>query len=54
MNFIKDRVNNEVTRGLFIASGSEFAVELAAHAGFDYLVLDMEHGLGDEGAVFTD
>ncbi len=51
MNFIKDKVENQVTRGLFIASGAEFAVELAAHAGFDYLVLDMEHGLGDEGAV---
>ena len=51
MNFIKDKVEKQVTRGLFIASGTEFAVELAGHAGFDYLVLDMEHGLGDEGAV---
>jgi 2-keto-3-deoxy-L-rhamnonate aldolase RhmA len=51
MNFIKDKAGNQVTRGLFIASGTEFAAELAAHAGFDFLVLDMEHGLGDEGAV---
>ena len=51
MNFIKDKMVNRLTRGLFIASGTEFAAELAAHAGFDYLVLDMEHGLGDEGAV---
>jgi 2-keto-3-deoxy-L-rhamnonate aldolase RhmA len=51
MNFIKDKAENKITRGLFIASGTEFAVELAAHAGFDYLVLDMEHGLGDEGAI---
>ncbi|MFA6101453.1 MAG: aldolase/citrate lyase family protein [Victivallaceae bacterium] len=51
MNFIKDKIENQVTRGLFITSGTEFAVELAAHAGFDYLILDMEHGLGDEGDV---
>lgn len=51
MNFIKEKLGKQVTRGLFIASGAEFAAELAAHAGFDYLVLDMEHGLGDEGAI---
>jgi 4-hydroxy-2-oxoheptanedioate aldolase len=48
MNFIKNKVKSQVSRGLFIASGSEFAVELAAFTGFDWLVLDMEHGLGDE------
>jgi len=51
MKFIKDKVGKQVTRGLFIASGTEFAVEMAAHAAFDYLVLDMEHGLGDDGTV---
>ncbi len=51
MNFIKNKVKNQVTRGLFISSGAEFAAELAAHAGFDHLILDMEHGMGDEGVV---
>lgn len=51
MNFIKNKVKSQVSRGLFIASGSEFAVELAAFTGFDWLVLDMEHGLSDEGDI---
>jgi 4-hydroxy-2-oxoheptanedioate aldolase len=51
MNFIKNKVKNQISRGLFIASGSDFAVELAAFTGFDWLVLDMEHGLGDEGDI---
>ena len=51
MNFIKTKVNDQISRGLFISSGTEFAVELAALAGFDWLILDMEHGLGDEGVL---
>lgn len=51
MNYFKDKGVNQRARGLFISSGAEWATEMAAQAGFDFLVLDMEHGLGDEGAI---
>lgn len=51
MKFIKDQVRSQATKGLFIVSGTEFAVELAALAGFDWLILDLEHGQADEGDV---
>lgn len=49
MNFCKTKVQSTTTRGLFISSGSPVLAELAGGAGFDWLILDMEHGLGDEG-----
>lgn len=48
MNFIKNKVKSQVTKGIFIASGSEFIVEIAANSGFDWLILDLEHGVTDE------
>lgn len=46
VNFLKK--DQSVLRGLWIASGSATAAEIAGHAGFDWLLLDGEHGLGDE------
>jgi len=49
MNWIKDKVlSEETTRGMWIASGSSIVSEIASKAGFDWLLLDMEHGLGSE------
>ncbi len=48
MNFCKDKVCGGVTNGLFLASGSDAVAELAARSGFDWLLIDLEHGLGDE------
>jgi len=49
MKFIRETVTGgRVSRGLFIASGAISPVEIAAECGFDWLLLDMEHGLGDE------
>ncbi len=48
MNFCKDKVYAGVTDGLFISSGSEVVTELAARSGFDWLLIDLEHGLGGE------
>lgn len=53
MNFIKDRVVAQTTRGIFLSSGSVVAAEVAGVAGFDWLLLDMEHGLGDEAGVLA-
>ncbi len=48
MNFIKERIYNNTSKGMFIASGASAPVEIAAECGFDWLLLDMEHGLGGE------
>ena len=48
MTFIQDRViAREVLTGCFCTMGSTVSVEIAGHAGFDFLVLDIEHGAGD-------
>ena len=48
MRFIQDRVvGGEVLTGCFCTMGSTVSVEIAGHAGFDWLVLDLEHGAGD-------
>ena len=49
MNFIREKcTSGSVTRGMFMAGGAVFSVEIAAECGFDWLLLDMEHGLGSE------
>lgn len=48
MKFIRDKVISGVTKGLFMASGAVSPVEIAARCGYDWLLLDMEHGLGGE------
>ncbi len=49
MNWIKDKVlSEEITKGMWISSGSSVVGEIASRAGFDWLLLDMEHGLGSE------
>ncbi len=52
MKFIRNEIRESaLSRGLFIASGAVSPVEIAAECGFDWLLLDMEHGLGDEHAT---
>jgi len=49
MNLIsKAELSRNASRGLFIASGAVGPVEIASVCGFEWLILDMEHGLGDE------
>ncbi len=48
MNWLKDRfATKDRLDGIWLSSGSRVAAELAAAAGFDWALLDMEHGLGD-------
>lgn len=51
MKFIKNELLARPTRGIFVGSGSVTVTEVAAAAGFDWLLLDLEHGLGTETDV---
>lgn len=51
MNFCKEKIYQGSTSGLFLSSGSEAVAEIAARNGFDWLLIDLEHGLGDEQAA---
>ncbi len=53
-NALKDRLRaGENVLGCWTALGSPAVVELLGFVGFDYLVLDQEHGLGDLGTLTT-
>jgi 2-keto-3-deoxy-L-rhamnonate aldolase RhmA len=44
---------DEVLVGTFAALGSSAAVEAVACAGLDFVIIDLEHGAGDESAVLA-
>lgn len=44
----KGRLRSEVLAGTFLNLGSATAVEIAANAGFDWLLIDLEHGSGSQ------
>ncbi|MGZ8634884.1 MAG: HpcH/HpaI aldolase family protein [Solirubrobacteraceae bacterium] len=47
-----DRIRaGETLLGTFLDLGSPLAAEIAAGAGFDWLVIDLEHGAGDRDAT---
>ena len=47
-----DRVRRaEATRGTFLNLGSALVAEVCALAGFDWLLVDLEHGAGGEDAL---
>jgi len=48
MNWIRDRVlARELVTGTWLNLGSSMTAEIAATAGFDWVVIDLEHGSGD-------
>jgi 2-keto-3-deoxy-L-rhamnonate aldolase RhmA len=52
MNWLKDKFDgNNCLNGIWMSAGSHIAAELAAGAGFDWALLDMEHGLGDFDSI---
>jgi 2-keto-3-deoxy-L-rhamnonate aldolase RhmA len=54
MKGLKQRLNNgETLIGTFLSLGSGVATEIVAEAGFDWVVIDLEHGLGTEGDVVS-
>jgi 4-hydroxy-2-oxoheptanedioate aldolase len=52
MKWIKQRVmDGELLAGVFLNLGVGCAAEIAGRAGFDWVLLDTEHGLGAEAAL---
>ena len=48
MKWIRNKVlENNITVGMFCSLGSSITVEIAGNSGFDWLLLDYEHGEGD-------
>ncbi len=48
MNWIRQRVlNRELVTGTWLNLGSCMTAEIAAKSGFDWVVIDLEHGAGD-------
>ena len=51
---IRERVlRGEVVLGAFLNLGSPLAAELCARAGFDWLLVDLEHGAGTEADLLA-
>jgi len=54
MKWIRDRVlNGEILSGTFLNLGSSLTAEIAGQAGFDYAMIDLEHGAGDHGSLLA-
>lgn len=52
MNWLDNQFAGRASlNGIWVSSGSHVVAELAAAAGFDWVLLDMEHGLGDAADV---
>jgi len=52
MTTLRERVlGGETTFGSWLSIGSPVAAEIAGEAGFDWLVIDTEHGTGGEGDI---
>lgn len=52
MEGIKQKLNKgETVIGTFLSLGNPITTEMIAQAGFDWVVIDLEHGLGDEQAA---
>jgi 4-hydroxy-2-oxoheptanedioate aldolase len=52
MTTLRDRVlGGETTFGTWLSTGSPVAAEIAGQAGFDWLVVDTEHGMGAEANI---
>jgi 2-dehydro-3-deoxyglucarate aldolase/4-hydroxy-2-oxoheptanedioate aldolase len=47
------RLRHDLTLGSFLASGSDVIADVMATAGFDWLLVDLEHGAGDEATLFA-
>ena len=49
MNWLKDKLETQVAlHGIWVLTGSHAAAEIAVATGFDWVLLDFEHGAGDE------
>jgi 4-hydroxy-2-oxoheptanedioate aldolase len=54
MKWIRERVlSGEWLGGTFLNLGSSLTAEIAGKAGFDWLLFDIEHGMGDRQELLT-
>ena len=52
MTTLRERVlDGEITFGSWLSTGSPVVAEIAGQAGFDWLVIDTEHGMGLEAGI---
>ena len=52
INSIRERVlNRELISGTFINLGSSLTVEMAGSSGFEWVLIDVEHGAGDQESL---
>ena len=52
MRYLRERVlAGELLAGTFCNIGSHITTEMAGNAGFDWLLLDLEHGAGDQSEL---
>ena len=52
MNWLKNKfAMHSAVNGVWLSAGSHVAAEIAAAAGFDWALLDLEHGLGGEADI---
>ena len=53
MKSLKERIQaGETVHGSWLNLGSNVSAEIMGHAGFDWLLIDMEHGSGYEESMF--
>ncbi len=53
MKQIKERLRDgEIVHGCWINMGSLTAAEIIGYAGFDWVLIDLEHGAGDTGVLY--
>jgi 4-hydroxy-2-oxoheptanedioate aldolase len=54
MKAIKERIQaGEVVHGCWINLGSPVSAEIVGHVGFDWGLIDLEHGVGDEQTMYS-
>lgn len=52
MNALKEKIkNNEAVHGCWLSVGSAMNAEIMGKAGFDWLLIDLEHGAGTESEL---
>ena len=52
MNNLKQRIKNgEAVHGCWLNTGSPLTAEIVGGAGFDWVLIDLEHGAGSESAL---
>jgi 4-hydroxy-2-oxoheptanedioate aldolase len=53
MKNLKERIrNHETVHGCWVNLGSTVSAEIIGRAGFDWVLVDLEHGAGNDGAMY--